>query len=237
VRGGNSERCAYAILKSGRLPERYIAGDYIVVPTYDIGASADWPLKDTDNPETTNEAFSGYIEALQNKLWYDQWSALLGAGTGNLMSHGGLPNGEKIGYWDIRQLIEFHQLRNNSRFTDVAVGGHIFERAFGEGINEATVGICKVHKVAELGMMKPLWQLYQDQLAGDQRGLIASTQLALFVDNRFSDSFVTVVRDDLTTWVDHTMPKQERNGIYGWLETGVAILNGSNVSLGVFYEK
>jgi hypothetical protein len=228
---------AYTIPNHGRIAERHVGGDYLVVPTYDLGASADWPMTDTlkKNYNITDQAFTGYIEALQNKLWYDEWCALLCAGADNPMSYEGLPNGRQIGHWNIRQLIEFNQLRNNHRFTDVAVGAHIFERAFGNKLPMATCEQCRVHKIGELGMMKPLWNLYRDSISGSPSE--DDYQLALFIDNRHTDSFVTVVRDDLVTWPDDSMLKQERNGIYGWLESGIAILNGDNVLLGVFYEK
>ena len=43
--GTESEFVAYTIPNHGRIPERHVEGDYVMVPTYDIGASMDWRLK------------------------------------------------------------------------------------------------------------------------------------------------------------------------------------------------
>jgi len=36
---------AYTVPNQGRIPERQVAGDYVTVPTYDVGASIDWLLR------------------------------------------------------------------------------------------------------------------------------------------------------------------------------------------------
>ena len=39
------EFTAYVIPNQGKIPQRQIEGDYITVPTYDIGAGIDWLLR------------------------------------------------------------------------------------------------------------------------------------------------------------------------------------------------
>ena len=43
--GTEKNYVAYTIPNHGRIPERHVEGDYVMVPTYDIGASIDWLLK------------------------------------------------------------------------------------------------------------------------------------------------------------------------------------------------
>jgi len=43
--GQEKDFVAYTIPNHGRIPERHVEGDYVIVPTYDIGASIDWLLK------------------------------------------------------------------------------------------------------------------------------------------------------------------------------------------------
>ena len=43
--GSEKDFVAYTIPNHGYIPERHIEGDYVMVPTYDIGASIDWMLK------------------------------------------------------------------------------------------------------------------------------------------------------------------------------------------------
>ena len=43
--GTESDFVAYTIPNHGRIPERHVEGDYVMVPTYDVGASIDYLLK------------------------------------------------------------------------------------------------------------------------------------------------------------------------------------------------
>ena len=43
--GTEKEFVAFTIPNHGRIPERHVEGDYVMVPTYDVGASIDWLLK------------------------------------------------------------------------------------------------------------------------------------------------------------------------------------------------
>src|SRR5690606_11925606 len=40
--GTERDFVAYTIPNHGRIPERHVEGDYVTVPTFDIGASIDW---------------------------------------------------------------------------------------------------------------------------------------------------------------------------------------------------
>ena len=43
--GTEKDYVAYTIPNHGYIPQRNVEGDYVMVPTYDIGASIDWLLK------------------------------------------------------------------------------------------------------------------------------------------------------------------------------------------------
>lgn len=43
--GSEHEFCAYTIPAQGRIPEMHVQGDYVMVPTYEIGASIDFATK------------------------------------------------------------------------------------------------------------------------------------------------------------------------------------------------
>src|SRR5688500_16884073 len=43
--GTEKDYVAYTIPYHGRIPERNIEGDYVMVPTYEVGSSIDWTLK------------------------------------------------------------------------------------------------------------------------------------------------------------------------------------------------
>lgn len=43
--GTEKDYVAYTIPNAGRIPDRHVEGDYVMVPTYDVGNSIDWNLK------------------------------------------------------------------------------------------------------------------------------------------------------------------------------------------------
>src|ERR1700743_1778924 len=45
IPGTQKDFYAYTIPKHGYIPQRHIEGDYVMVPTYDVGNSIDWLLK------------------------------------------------------------------------------------------------------------------------------------------------------------------------------------------------
>jgi len=88
--GTEKDFVAYTIPSVGRIPERHIEGDYVMVPTYDVGSSIDWHLKYARDArwDIIGRAMlvleSGFVRKANN----DGWHTLLAAGVGrNLVSY------------------------------------------------------------------------------------------------------------------------------------------------------
>lgn len=77
-----SEFTAYVIPNQGKIPQRQIEGDYLTVPTYDIGAGIDWLLRYAR--EARWNIVSRALEVLEagfvKKMNDDGWHTLLAAG-------------------------------------------------------------------------------------------------------------------------------------------------------------
>lgn len=77
-----SEFVAYVIPNQGKIPERHVEGDYITVPTYDIGNSIDFLLRYAR--EARWDIVSRALEVLEagfdQKISNDGWHTLLKAG-------------------------------------------------------------------------------------------------------------------------------------------------------------
>lgn len=76
------EFTAYVIPNQGKIPQRQIEGDYLTVPTYDIGAGIDWLLRYAR--EARYNIVGRALEVLEagftQKLNNDGWHTILAAG-------------------------------------------------------------------------------------------------------------------------------------------------------------
>jgi hypothetical protein len=77
-----SEFVAYTIPNQGKIPQRQIAGDYVAVPTYDVGNGIDWLLRYAR--EARWDIVSRALEVLEagfvKKKNDDGWHTILAAG-------------------------------------------------------------------------------------------------------------------------------------------------------------
>jgi hypothetical protein len=77
-----AEFTAFVIPNQGKIPQRQIEGDYVTVPTYDIGAGIDWLLRYAR--EARWDIVSRALEVLEagftKKMNDDGWHTLLAAG-------------------------------------------------------------------------------------------------------------------------------------------------------------
>jgi hypothetical protein len=77
-----SEFTAYTVPNQGKVPQRQIEGDYVTVPTYDVGAGIDWLLRYAR--EARWDIVSRALEVLEagfvKKINDDGWHTILAAG-------------------------------------------------------------------------------------------------------------------------------------------------------------
>jgi hypothetical protein len=80
--GSEKDFVAYTIPNHGYIPERHVEGDYVMVPTYDIGASIDWLLKYARDArwDVVGRAMEVLEGQFVKKMNDDGWHTLLAAG-------------------------------------------------------------------------------------------------------------------------------------------------------------
>ena len=167
---------AYTISGYGRIPERYVDGNYIVIPIFNI-----------DRPE------------LQNKLFYSQWEVLLAAGCDNNMLMPYEPG------YDLSEYINTQQKQMTSLgqpFTDVVVGTKVFEKKYGKRQNIMkwqtwTGPSLTIHKLDALNKWGHLWKFYHEKLSS----ISSNDNLVVFINDKPKGNYITVVESDLTTGV------------------------------------
>lgn len=80
--GSERDFVAYTIPNHGYLPERHVESDYVMVPTYDIGASIDYLLKYARNArwDVVGRAMEVLEGSFVKKMNDDGWHTILAAG-------------------------------------------------------------------------------------------------------------------------------------------------------------
>ena len=80
--GTEKDFVAYTIPNHGRIPERHVEGDYVMVPTYDVGASIDFLLKYARDArwDVVGRAMDVLQGQFTKKMNDDGWHTILSAG-------------------------------------------------------------------------------------------------------------------------------------------------------------
>ena len=80
--GTEKDYVAYTIPNQGRIPERNVEGDFVMVPTYDVGCSIDWLLKYARDArwDIVSRAMQVLEASFIKKTNDDAWHTILAAG-------------------------------------------------------------------------------------------------------------------------------------------------------------
>ena len=256
--GTESEFVAYTIPNHGRIPERHVEGDYVMVPTYDIGASIDFLLKYARDArwDVVGRATEVLQKSFVKKMNDDGWHTLLSAGADRniLIYDADASNGTFS-----KRLVSLMKVVmrrngggnsssiNRGMLTDLYISPEAEEDIRNFGVDEldevsrrevitqeggllARMFGVNLHVLDELGD----GQEYNDYYLGDLSGTLPAgkQEIVVGLDLTNRDSFVMPVRQGVQIWEDPTLHRQRRAGMYGWAEQGFAALDTRRVLLG-----
>lgn len=256
--GTEKDFVAYTIPNHGRIPERNVESDYVMVPTFEIGNSIDWTSKYARNArwDIVGRATQVFQAGFVKKNNDDAWHTLLGAGvdrniiifdsaatagqfTKRLVSlmktvmrrHAG-GNSTSVNRGKLTDLFISPEADEDIRDWNVDQVDEVTRRQIfmsEEGTLSKIFGVV-LHDLDELGE----GQEYQNFFTNSLTGSLASGDVELVVglDLRSNDSFMRPVREDLQVVMDESMFRQRRRGMVGWMEGGWAVLNSARVLLG-----
>ena len=258
--GTEKEFVAYTIPNHGRIPERHVEGDYVMVPTYDVGASIDWLLKYARDArwDVVGRAMDVLQGSFVKKMNDDGWHTLISAGADrNVMIY----DGDATAGVFSKRLVSLMQviMRRNGggnstsinfgTLTDLYLSPEGHEDIRNWGVDEVDpvtrrelivsdgglltrIFNVNLHVLDELGESQEYELYYQSDLSGS----LPSTKKEIVVglDLRNLDSFVMPVRAPVEIWEDDTLHRSRRAGLYGWAEHGFAALDTRRVLLGAF---
>jgi len=257
--GNEKDFVAYTIPNHGYVPERHVEGDYVMVPTFDIGASIDYLLKYARDArwDVVGRAMEVLEQSFVKKMNDDGWHTVISAGVDrNIVV---FDSDAAAGQFTKRlvSLLKTVMRRNgggnsssNNRgqLTDLYVSPEAMEDLRNWGIDQVDevtrreiyvaddgAGIVNrvfgvnLHDLDELGEGQEYQLFFKNVLSGTLSG---DAELVVGLDLRKRDSFIMPVREGVQIYEDDTLHRQKRAGFYGWAEQGFAVLDNRRVILG-----
>jgi len=256
--GTEADFVAYTLPNHGYVPERHVEGDYVMVPTYDIGASIDYLLKYARDArwDVVGRAMEVLEAQFVKKMNDDGWHTLLAAGVDrNIVV---FDSDADAGQFTKRlvSLMKTVMRRNgggnsasNNRgiLTDLYVSPEAMEDIRNWGVDQVdeitrreiytaadgnvnrVFGV-NLHDVDELGEGQEYQEFYDNVLSGTVDA--GDSEIVVGLDLRKRDSFIMPVRQEVQIFEDDTLHRQKRAGFYGWAEQGFAVLDNRRVLLG-----
>ena len=258
--GTEKEFVAFTIPNHGRIPERHVEGDYVMVPTYDVGASIDWLLKYARDArwDVVGRAMDVLQGQFVKKMNDDGWHTLLSAGADrNILIYDG---DASSGMFSKRlvSLLKVVMRRNGGgnstsinrgELTDLYISPEGHEDIRNWGVDEVDPVTRRDLIVGEGGLLVRIFQVnlhtldelgegqeYQNFYTTDLSGTMPAgkNEIVVGLDLRNNDSFVMPVRAPVQVFEDEALHRQRRAGMYGWAEHGFAALDTRRVLLGAF---
>ena len=259
--GTEGEHIAYTNPGNGRIPERHVEGDYVMINTYGISSSIDFLLKYAReaNWNVVGRAMQVLEASFVKKINDDGWHTLLAAAVDrNILVF----DADAAAGQFTKRLVSLMKtvMRRNGGGNSVTAPGRLSDlylspeaiediRNWGvDQVDEVTrreiytanddgpaltrVFGVNLHDVFEFGD----GQEYQKYFTSDLSGSLASSDVELVIglDQAANDSFVMPVKKQVEIYEDEGLHRHQRQGYYGWAEIGFGVLDNRRVLAGSF---
>lgn len=256
--GMEKEFVAYAVPGHGKLPQRFLSGDYIMVPVYRVGNAINWPLRFLRAARWAVYARlmeiyeAGYVKKDNN----DGFATLLTAAANRniVVVDANAGNGRlTLKLITLMQQEMRRQAGGNSaslvqaQLTDLYMSIEALEdmRSWtladvSEGVRDNIANSAKgyvgrlydtnLHSLYEFGVGQEFQNFYTNDLGGAMGS--GDVEILLGLDLGDNSSFVNPVREPLKTYVDDLLFREDLGGVYGRKEHGFAVLDNRKVLLG-----
>jgi hypothetical protein len=256
--GTEKDFVAYTIPNHGYIPERHVEGDYVMVPTYDVGASIDYLLKYARDArwDVVGRAMEVLEASFVKKMNDDGWHTIMAAGVDrNIVVYDSDANSSQF----TKRLVSLMKTvmrrngggnstsANRGLLTDLYVSPEAMEdiRNWGlDQVDEVTrreiytaadgslnrVFGVNLNDLDELGVGQQYQLFYSSTLGASLPA--GKTEVVVGLDLRKRDSFIMPVRQEVQIFEDDTLHRQKRAGFYGWAELGFAVLDNRRVLVG-----
>jgi len=256
--GTERDFVAYTIPNHGYIPERHVESDYVMVPTYDIGASIDYLLKYARDArwDVVGRAMEVLEASFVKKMNDDGWHTLLAAAVDRnivvfdsdaasnqftkrlvslmktVMRRNGGGNSSSANRGALTDLYVSPEAMEDIRNWGVDIVDEVTRREIytaADGAINRIFGV-NLHDRDELGIGQEYQNFYANTLGQTPPG--SKDEIVVGLDLRKRDSFIMPVRQEVQIFEDDSLHRQKRAGFYGWAELGFAVLDNRRVLLG-----
>lgn len=262
--GMEGEHVAYTNPGHGRIPERSVESDYVMIPTYSITSSIDYLLRYAREArwDIVGRAMQVMEAGFVKKMNDDGWHTILAAAVDrNILVY----DGDATAGMFTKRLVSLMQTvmrrnaggntgsANRGRLTDLYVSPEALEDVRNWGLDQVSDAVrTTIYNAPENGA--PITRIFGvnlhdlDELGEGQEyqnfftsstGLAGAVQasdleLVVGIDQTARDSFVMPMKQALQVFEDPMLHRQQRAGYYGWAELGFGVLDNRRVILGSF---
>lgn len=259
--GTENQFIAYTIPNQGRIPEMHVEGDYVMVPTYDVGSAIDWNLKYSRQArwDVVGRAMQVIEASVIRKNNNDGWHTLLAAGVGRnlvvyddaataglftkrlvalmktVMRRNAGGNSTSINKGKMTDLYLSPESIEDMRSWDLTQVDDVTRRQiFMDNGDDGEPVFTKIFGVTLHDIDElGVGQDYQTYYTGTLGGTMPSDKQEIMVglDLFNRDSFVRPMRAEFEVFEDPTFHRQRRAGLYGFGEWGWSVLDSRRVLL------
>ena len=254
--GEEDEHVAYTNPGHGRIPERQVEGDYVMVPTYSISSSIDYLLRYARDARWDVVARAAQVleAGFVKKINDDGWHTLLAAAVDrNILVY---DSDAAAGQFTKRlvSLMKTVMRRNGGgntasinrgRLTDIYLSPEGLEDIRNWGVDQVDEvtrreiytagegGITRIfgvnlHDLDELGQGQEYQEFFDSALSGSL-GPSSDVELVIGLDLQSNDSFLMPMKQQVQVFEDDTLHRHQKAGMYGWAELGFAGLDNRRV--------
>jgi hypothetical protein len=260
--GTERDYVAYTVPAQGRIPERHVEGDFVMVPTYEVGSSIDFAMKYARDArwDIVGRAMQVLEASFTRKMNDDGWRTLLYAGYGrNLTVY---DDAATAGLFTKRLIALMKTVMrrnaggnstsvNRGQLTDVYVSPEAMEDIRSWDLSQvddftrreiylAGTGNEEFGQTSLFGVRLHdldelgVGQEYQNYAVNTLGVSLpgSKTELVVGLDLSKGDSFVMPWRQEIEVFEDPTFHRQRRVGFYGFGEYGFSVLDSRRVLLG-----
>ena len=259
--GTEVDHIAFTNPGNGRIPERHVEGDYVMINTYGITSSIDFLLKFAReaNWGVVSRAMQVLESSFVKKINDDGWHTLLAAAVDrNILVYDGDAGAGQF----TKRLVSLMKtvMRRNGggnsvtapgRLTDMYMSPEAIEDIRNWGVDQlddvsrreiyvasddgpqlTRVFGVNLHDLFEFGD----GQEYQEYFINDLGGSIETSdvELVIGIDQSANDSFVMPVKKTVEIFEDPALHRMQRQGYYGWAEIGFGVLDNRRIIAGSF---
>ena len=259
--GNEVEHVAYTNPGNGRIPERHVEGDYVMINTYGITSSIDFLLRYAEeaNWNVVGRALQVLESSFVKKINDDGWHTLLAAAVDrNILVYDA---DAAAGQFTKRlvSLMKTVMRRNgggnsvtaNGRLTDVYTSPEAVEDVRNWGVDQldeisrrevytAGDGAAPLTRIFGVNLTDLFefgdGQEYQDYFTSDLGGSLESSDVELVVglDQSANDSFIMPVKKPVEVFEDEALHRHQRQGYYGWARLGFGVMDNRRIIAGSF---